>query len=581
MERDINRLLERCRTCHIAKTHSSNAGLYTPLSVPISPWEDVSLDFVLGFPRTQLANAFVMVVVDRLSKMAQFVPCSKTFDASQVVRLYFAKIMKLHGVSKTLTSDGDVKFTEVVNQSLGNRLRSLIGDNAKQWDLVLPQVKFAYNRSVNRTPGKSPFEFVYGRNPITPLDLVPVLELNDNAYKIDLSGHYNVSATFNVADLSPYKGDSDDEPDWGSSLFQEGEDNADAVNERVNLTNTLGAYFREAAKAFDILKAKVTEAPVLALPNFDEVFQVECDAFGVGIGGVLTIILKGPAGGLVGHFGRGKTLALLREQFYWPKMERDVNKLLERCHVSLNFVLGLPHTQRAKDSVMVVDERFLMMAHFVPCLKMFDASQVARLYFEKNVKLHGVFETLTPDRDVKFVSHFWHTLWTRLGSKLQFSSSLHPQIDGQTKVVNWSLGYILHSLIGDNAKQWDLILPQAKFAYNSEEGVDQSEHIKELHRSVREQIIRHNEQYKEHADKHCKQVLYQEGHLVWIHLRKELFLAGRFGKLKPRRDGPFRVLKKINDNAYKIELPGHYNVSTTFNVADLSPYKGDSDDEPN
>ncbi|GJZ84740.1 ribonuclease H-like domain-containing protein, partial [Tanacetum coccineum] len=65
-----------------------------------------------------------------------------------------------------------------------------------------------------------------------------------------------------------------------------------------------------------------------------------------------------------------------------------------------------------------------------------------------------------------------------------------------------------------------------------------------------------------------------------IHLRKELFSAWRFGKLKPRGYGPFRVLKKINDNAYKIKLPGHYNVSATFNVADLSPYKGDSDGEP-
>ncbi|GKG45245.1 hypothetical protein Tco_0495323, partial [Tanacetum coccineum] len=59
----------------------------------------------------------------------------------------------------------------------------------------------------------------------------------------ELPGHYNVSATVNVADLSPYKGDSDDEPDSGSSLFQEGYDNADTVNERVNVTNTLGAYF--------------------------------------------------------------------------------------------------------------------------------------------------------------------------------------------------------------------------------------------------------------------------------------------------------------------------------------------------
>nr|GEW46273.1 RNA-directed DNA polymerase [Tanacetum cinerariifolium] len=114
----------------------------------------------------------------------------------------------------------------------------------------------------------------------------------------------------------------------------------------------------------------------------------------------------------------------------------------------------------------------------------------------------------------------------------------------------------------------------------SEEGADQSEQIKELHRSVQEQIIRHNKQYKEHTYKHRKQVLYQEGDLVWIHLRKERFPTGHFGKLKPRGDGPFRVLKKINDNAYKIELPGYYNVSATFNVADLLLYKGDSDDEP-
>nr|GEW86855.1 reverse transcriptase domain-containing protein [Tanacetum cinerariifolium] len=303
----------------------------------------------------------------------------------------------------------------------------------------------------------------------------------------------------------------------------------------------------EDATAFDILKAKVTKAPVLALPNFNEVLQVECDASGVGIGGVLsqnqrpiaffskklndarrkystyvkefyaivhsldTCLAMLSGWNLLRLFHslfdikldriirlqmRFSSWMVICLKFYWPKMERDVNKLLERCrtcHIAITY------------------------------------SSNAGI-----VKLHGVSKTLTSDQDVKFVSHFWRTLWTRLGSKLQFRTMPNSGI---------LFFHKLNSPITDVGRL-------------SEKGADQFEQIKELHWSAQKQIIRHNKQYMEHADKR------------------------RFGKLKPRGDGPFRVLKKINDNAYKIEHPGHYNVSATFNVADLSPYKGDSDDEP-
>jgi hypothetical protein len=70
------------------------------------------------------------------------------------------------------------------------------------------------------------------------------------------------------------------------------------------------------------------------------------------------------------------------------------------------------------------------------------------------------------DRDTKFVGHFWRTLWKKLGTNLSFNSSYHPQMDGQKKVINRSLGDLLRSLVTEHHSQWDNILPQVEFAYN-------------------------------------------------------------------------------------------------------------------
>src|SRR5664279_2645090 len=81
------------------------------------------------------------------------------------------------------------------------------------------------------------------------------------------------------------------------------------------------------------------------------------------------------------------------------------------------------------------------------------------------------------------------------------------------------------------------------------------------------------------VNKHKKEMIFQEGDLVWVHLRKDRFPVERNSKLKPRGDGPFQVLKRINNNAYIIDIPSaKYLVSNTFNVADLSPFHGDEDD---
>jgi hypothetical protein len=199
------------------------------------------------------------------------------------------------------------------------------------------------------------------------------------------------------------------------------------------------------------------------------------------------------SGGLAGHFGHDKTFAKLSESYFWPGMQLEVKNFVDKCRIcqhskgrkqnvgfyqplptpeklwdeiSMDFVLGLSRTQRGVDLIFVVVDRFSKMAHFIPCQKTSDATHITNLFFKEIVRLHGLSKSIVSDRDTKFIGNFWRTLWKKMGTNLMFSSSYHPQMDGQTEVVNRSLGHLLRSLVTDHHSSWDSILPQAEFVYN-------------------------------------------------------------------------------------------------------------------
>jgi hypothetical protein len=99
-----------------------------------------------------------------------------------------------------------------------------------------------------------------------------------------------------------------------------------------------------------------------------------------------------------------------------------------------------------------------------------------------------------------------------------------------------------------------------------------------LHETTKENIEPMNAKYKISGDRGRKQLDFTPGDLVWLHLRKEQFPDLRKSILVPKADGPFKVLEKINENAYKLDLPADFGVSPTFNIADLKSYLGEEDE---
>jgi len=184
-------------------------------------------------------------------------------------------------------------------------------------------------------------------------------------------------------------------------------------------------------------------------------------------------------GALGGHSGIAKTWARISSQFYWPNMKKQIREYVLNCticqqakttntllvgllhplpipsqvweDISMNFIISLPPA-KGHLFIMVVVDRLTKFAHFVPLKHDFDNKSVADAFVQHIVKLHGFPKSIVSNRDKIFISKFWKQLFSLQGTHLAMSSVYHPQIDGQTEIINKHLEMYLRCFYHDNPK---------------------------------------------------------------------------------------------------------------------------------
>nr|GEY00327.1 putative reverse transcriptase domain, ribonuclease H-like domain, aspartic peptidase domain protein [Tanacetum cinerariifolium] len=276
----------------------------------------------------------------------------------------------------------------------------------------------------------------------------------------------------------------------------------------------------------------------------------------------------------------------------------------------MDVVTKLPKSSQGYDTIWVIVDRLTKSAIFTPIRETDPMDKLARIYLKEVVTRHGIPVSIISDRDPRFASNFWRSLQNTLGTRLDMSTAYHSETDGQSERTIQTLEDMLRACTIDFRKGWVNHLPLVEFSYNNNYhatikaapfealygrkcrspvcwtevgeaqilGPELTQETTEKIFQIKERMQAARDRQKSYADMKRKPMEFQVGDKVMLKVSpwKGVVRFGKRGKLNPRYVGPFKVLERIGDVAYKLDPPDELNrVHNTFHVSNLKKCHAD------